>query len=357
MLDVDDYIAVKDCVYKDEHYSARDNGAIIRHQRAGMRKRKFDDVWSFGVPNIATGYLDFCGERVHRIVATAFHGPAPSEQHVVDHIDTNRQNNRPENLRWSTKLENTLNNEITRKKVELICGSIEAFLENPSLLYGYETEDKNFIWMRSVTPEEAKNCLENWNNWAKTAKPKPNFKRNGNRVGDWIYNKSLPNDDNLMIKDDNPFMNSIPDGSGGYRRVEISSPIETQIEEVDKKREPMRVQSLTPNAIQLDWKYPVTFPCCPQKFTGNPLEAYMANLKRGLIFSTNNLGDSKILRFGMPQPDCLWVMCDINIGWKTHAFTKITHKDGIFYHENMGVYDIGDDPEDLFDSILKGETL
>jgi len=48
MLDVDDYIAVKDCVYKDEHYSARDNGAIIRHQRAGMRKRKFDDVWSFG---------------------------------------------------------------------------------------------------------------------------------------------------------------------------------------------------------------------------------------------------------------------------------------------------------------------
>ena len=28
--------------------------------------------------------------------------------------------------------------------MELICGSIEVFLENPSLLYGYETEDKNF---------------------------------------------------------------------------------------------------------------------------------------------------------------------------------------------------------------------
>ena len=138
MLSIDDYNEVKECTYKEETYSARDNGAVLRHQREGMRKRKLDDVWSFGTPNIATGYMDFCGERVHRIVATAFLGPAPSEQHVVDHIDTNRQNNRPENLRWLTKLENILNNEITRKKVELICGSIEAFLENPALLYGYE---------------------------------------------------------------------------------------------------------------------------------------------------------------------------------------------------------------------------
>ena len=143
MVNIDDFNEVKDCNYKGEHYSARDNGAIMRHQREGLRKRKLDEIWSFGVPNIATGYMDFCGERVHRIVATAFHGPAPSDQHVVDHIDTNRQNNRPENLRWLTKLENILNTEITRKKVELVCGSIEAFLENSALLYGHESEDKN----------------------------------------------------------------------------------------------------------------------------------------------------------------------------------------------------------------------
>lgn len=89
----------KECFYKDEQYSVRDNGAVMRHRRRGMRKRKLDNVWSFGTPNHFTGYLDFCGERVHRIVATAFHGAAPSDQHVVDHIDTNRQNNRPENLR------------------------------------------------------------------------------------------------------------------------------------------------------------------------------------------------------------------------------------------------------------------
>ena len=48
-------------------------------------------------------------------------------------------------------------------------------------------------------------------------------------------------------------------------------------------------------------------------------------------------------------------MCSISIGWKTHAITKITFNDGIFYHENMGVFDIGDEPEAIFESILKGE--
>ncbi len=50
-------------------------------------------------------------------------------------------------------------------------------------------------------------------------------------------------------------------------------------------------------------------------------------------------------------------MCSISIGWKSHAITKITYKDGIFYHENMGAFDIGDDPEDIFDSILNGEEI
>ena len=81
----------------------------------------------------------------------------------------------------------------------------------------------------------------------------------------------------------------------------------------------------------------------------------MDNLKEGQIFSSNNYGESWVLRYGMPQPDCLWVMCAVCIGFKTHAFTKITYKDGIYYHKNEGVYDIGDEPEEAFDSILKGE--
>ncbi len=344
MVSIDDYNEVKECLYKEEHYSARDNGAIMRHRREGMRKRKFDEVWSFGTPDIITGYMYFCGERVHRIVATAFHGPAPSEQHVVDHIDTNRQNNRPENLRWLTKLENILNNEITRKKVELICGSIEAFLENPWLLYGHEKEDKNFSWMRNVTPEEAQISLARLTEWAsKPSHPK------GGTMGDWIFQDvTRPAIDSAIVYKEPAFSNF-------SNMKEEALDLNPTMSDVIEEYKPLQVQSLTPNAIQLDWKNPVAFPCCPQDFSGNPLEAYMANLKEGTIFSRNDLGDSSVLKYGMPQTDCLWVLCSISIGWKTHAFTRITFKDGIFYHENMGVYDIGDDPEAIFDSILKGK--
>lgn len=37
MINIDDFNDVKDCIYKDEHYSARDNGAVIRHPREGNR--------------------------------------------------------------------------------------------------------------------------------------------------------------------------------------------------------------------------------------------------------------------------------------------------------------------------------
>lgn len=33
MVSVDDYNEFRDCVYKDEHYSVRDNGAIMRYPR------------------------------------------------------------------------------------------------------------------------------------------------------------------------------------------------------------------------------------------------------------------------------------------------------------------------------------
>lgn len=110
---LNDFKETKTCTYKGERYSVRDNGAVLRHAREGKRKRKYDDVWTFGNPNKHTGYMNLDVEVVHRIVAWAFLGNPPSSQHVVDHIDTNRRNNRPENLRWLTKLENALNNPNT----------------------------------------------------------------------------------------------------------------------------------------------------------------------------------------------------------------------------------------------------
>lgn len=309
MASIDEYNEVKDCTYKDEHYSVRDNGAIMRHQRDGKPKRKLDDVWTFGTQNVTTRYMDFCGERVHRIVATAFHGEAPSDQYVVDHIDTNRSNNRPENLRWLTKLENTLSNEATRKKVELICGSIEAFLENPQLLWGHESIDKNFKWMRNVTKEEAQNCLENWSRWAKTVAPDPNYKKEEHSVGEWIYNK--PHD-----YDDNPFMNKVPDGMGGYKSF---TPLEHVLpekiiedEEILEDDDELWNDSLTPSAVQF-WNIPTKFPCCPAGKKDDGLYTYMENLKEGNVFSSNTSNIYYVIdRDFTPQKDVIAVLCTNN---------------------------------------------
>ena len=58
-------------------------------------------------------YYTFCRKYVHRIVAELFI-PNPDNKPEIDHIDTNKINNRVDNLRWVTRKEN-LNNEITLK--------------------------------------------------------------------------------------------------------------------------------------------------------------------------------------------------------------------------------------------------
>lgn len=54
-------------------------------------------VVKLGHPNLAYG--------VHQVVAMAFNGPCPSGM-VIDHVDTNKTNNRPENLEYVTNAEN-----------------------------------------------------------------------------------------------------------------------------------------------------------------------------------------------------------------------------------------------------------
>ena len=100
-----DYTQELSCVYKEETYSVRDNGAVLRHSREGKRKRKDDDIWTFGIQNPKNGYMYIGQARIHQIVATAFHGEPADKNLVVDHRDSNKCNNRPENLHWVTRLD------------------------------------------------------------------------------------------------------------------------------------------------------------------------------------------------------------------------------------------------------------
>lgn len=43
---------------------------------------------------------------VHRMVCEAWHGPPPTPKHQAAHGDCDKENNRPENLRWATQAEN-----------------------------------------------------------------------------------------------------------------------------------------------------------------------------------------------------------------------------------------------------------
>lgn len=204
-----EYTREIECDFKKERYKVRDNGAIMRMTREGKPKRPKDEIWTFG-ETIDRGYATFCGERVHIIVATAFHGEKPTKQYVVDHIDTNRQNNRPENLRWLTRLENILLNPITKAKIEYLCGSVENFLQNPAQLNGHESDDANFAWMRAVTPEEARNTLANWKKII--SKPRTEFTSKGNPIEEWIFQQNYPKKDDLdFLTEFKPETKAIPE--------------------------------------------------------------------------------------------------------------------------------------------------
>jgi len=52
---------------------------------------------------------------LHRLVAFAFLGPPPTVKHTVDHIDGNKSNNVPHNLRWASKSEQCFNRKNPEK--------------------------------------------------------------------------------------------------------------------------------------------------------------------------------------------------------------------------------------------------
>lgn len=280
--------------YRGDTYRVRDNGAVYRLRRPQLRKRPVDEVWTFGVPNASTGYMHIGSQVVHRIVATAFHGEQPSEKHIVDHIDTNRRNNRAENLRWITRLDNILLNPVTRRRIEIAYGSIDAFFENPRAPVNSDGI-KTFEWMRTVTKEEAEESRARLQQWAAS-----DAASKGGVLGEWVF--------------------------GAKPRIEVEAEIVTD------------VQSPTPNALQRYWRTPSTFEQCPDACTSEALAEYARRLTPGSVFARNAYGDS--LSVIAEQGDgFISIVCnqpDNSVkGW---AVARVTIENGKFVHEAIGTY-------------------
>lgn len=287
------------CNYKGERYSVRDNGAVLRFPIIGKRPRPTDNNWTLGKLNSKTGYFEIVSVRIHRIVATAFHGEPPTKEHVVDHIDTNKQNNRPENLRWVTRLENILLNPITARRIELVCGSVEEFLSDPSK-FRDKFQEPNYEWMCTVSIQDAQASRSRLLAWAES-----NKSSNGGRLGDWIYNRSFPKGQN-------------------ENELEI-------------------INSLTPNAVQKgqNWRIPSEFPCCPQEKHNNPITSYSKNLDIGDIFSRNQYASSLIERHAISKDEnTLWIMCKIRDEnqIKSYSLAEVTFQDNFFVHNSLGTF-------------------
>lgn len=333
--DINNFTEERACDYKGRRYFVRDNGAIYRQCQDDGKIRKWDEEWIWGRFDEKTGYMLIGQERVHRIVCTAFHGEPVGDRNVVDHIDTNRRNNRAENLRWVTKLENTLLNPITRAKVELICGSVEAFLEDPSLLYGHESENANFTWMRAVTKEEAQRSLARWKEWA--AKPVEERKPKGQGVSEWVYEVdktfTAPNPSNR------------PRYVGPYKTwAEHKAAIEESNRRYYEEQYGLK-DSLTPGAKQLKWKTPTEFLLCPSEGQERTLQTYIANLTVGKPFSRSQYKDGDaVYKVGFNEVDSAIIVLmhnqeveDAGHG-KPWFVCRITLRDDSFVHESLGSF-------------------
>ena len=317
MIDINNFKVEVSCEYKGETYSVRDNGAIMRHPKNDCRIRPMDNKWTFGTKNEKNGYMFFTSNiRVHQVVASAFWGHKKSEGMVVDHKDTNRCNNRAENLHWVTKLENVLNNPITRRRIINICGSIAAFLDNPALLRE-STADPNFTWMRTVSEEEAAKCKSNLERWSNEDADFVSISQ-GKGIGEWIYK-------------DFPSVNIRHDWS------HLSTQMPSAYEEEKERALPLLVESLTSNAMQEDWRTPTEFPLCPTDILS--LETYYSSLEKGKVFSSNTYGTNSIMEFAISDDrKRLCVATHNPEGFKQWYITYVYILNDKYIHKNGGSF-------------------
>lgn len=303
----ENYKVQKACTYKGERYYVRDNGAIFRCARQSGRKRPKDQIWTFGKQN-DKGYMMFGTEFVHRIVATAFLGNPKNDDCVVDHKDTIRFNNRPENLRWVTRLENLFFNPITYNRICILCdGDIEKILKDPSILRKLAT-DSSWDWVKAVKSAELREAYGSYRRSLHNRMEKTKSEVARNRI-------EVPFSKEEWL-------------SGRYKEVQV--PYRTDVVLPQKALYP-------DNAMQVKWKTRTEFVCCPTMSEDDPLNQYLVNLVPGSLFSKNQYTEQYVVKASLTK-DHKALMVMTKSGEKDpvkpFALCKIFFLDGNYIHEN-----------------------
>lgn len=295
-IPIDHYGSERELEYEGEIYLVRDNGAVYRKHGMDRRTNSFDETWTFGVLGQQGRYLCIGSAKVHRVVAIAFLGPPPSEEYVVDHINRDKTNNRVENLRWITRLENVMRHPGVRKRIISAYGSLDKYCEDPST--PTNELDPDFAWLRSFSKEEAQ---KSWN-----------------QIQKWTESDRF-----------------VTPGV-------LSNRVHGNLGPMPPTRPPLPVpekQSLTPMAIQRKWNTPTEFPCCPNDIGQEPLEEYSRNLITDAVFSRDRYKESLVVMAELGDGFLSVLVASTEKGAiKPWAVAKIIIENGKFVHESLGMY-------------------
>jgi len=284
-------------LFKGHKYSVRDNGQVFRHEPEGLFGRENDGFWTVGKPSKKDGYLEIASVPVHQIIATAFHGERPSNDHVVDHIDGDKYNNRPANLRWIRRLVNLLLDPITAKRIAKRCGSVEAFLSAPEK-FRESFNGEKYEWIGGISVQAARDVL----------------------------------DDLFVLAEieDRP--------SGGSLDRWLVGRIDWLYEDIVTEKRDELIIAITPNAAQRHWSVPSEFPCCPWQYD-EPISSYAAQLKAGAVFCQNHIYNSVVSECAIStDAQSLYIITQNKQSGKQWGLAKITYEQNMFVHTSLGTF-------------------